>query len=502
MITWRLNHFNNSFIRKPQWAQRVIVWLTTMLLFTSFPGKAQFTIHSTFGDLTECDTMTHGIYIVWWDKDFNYSAQVNVLLDSMIHYRTICLNDLDMMDPPNPMDGYYYNVYIHTPGNANDFFHPYNWGNGQGTDNNGYPFLTLPNGVLNDWVNNAHETFHIFQYSANAPGFSYSGDSQWYIEASANWFAGVHNLDAPRAFVEAESLVRVPQVPLWLSYDNYPDYYPSNWQRYVHQYAMALFLYYLTDVAGAPSSIITSGLYSGTTEKPQEYFFNQLGGSTFRNYFMDWAAHMTNQFDFISPVQASTNEHEWNNYADPEDDHEFIMTYTDSGSGGWFSPVDSVTTTAWSFNTYKVINSMNAAYTFEIKGDGKGTYGDDSHFQGKILVQNSETGPAFYDLSMTNEQEGSLTLTVTPTDTAIYFLIGSLPDIFTDPHPVFQLFPYQMQITREDISAIEPINLTGHRHEVARYNLWGQKINANEDGIQIIHYNDGTSAKIYVSQYH
>lgn len=114
--------------------------------------------------------MTRGIYIVWWDKDFNYDAQVDVLLDTMMRYRDICLNSMSMMDPPNPVDGFYYNVYIHNPGNDNGFFSPYDWGNGQGTDGNGYPFLTLPSGALSDWVNNAHETFHIFQYSANGSG--------------------------------------------------------------------------------------------------------------------------------------------------------------------------------------------------------------------------------------------------------------------------------------------------------------------------------------------
>ncbi|HMQ88974.1 MAG TPA: DUF6055 domain-containing protein, partial [Flavilitoribacter sp.] len=181
-------------------------FISTLLLFTALSGRAQFTINDTFGDLTECDTMTRGIFIVWWDKDFDLTAKADQLLDTMISYRNICLNDLDMADPPNPENGYYYNVYLHGGG----FFAPQNWGNGQGTDSNGFPFLTLPKDAVNDWVNTAHETFHIFQYNANSPGFAYSGDSQWYIEASANWFAARQNPDSPRRFVEAESLVRMP----------------------------------------------------------------------------------------------------------------------------------------------------------------------------------------------------------------------------------------------------------------------------------------------------
>ncbi len=473
--------------------QKKVLLILCLCLFVSLHlAKAQYTINNIFGDLTECDTMTRGIYIVWWDKDFNYEAQVDVLLDSMLNYRDICLNNMAMMDPPNAQDGYYYNVYIHTPGNDNGFFSSYNWGNGQGTDGNGYPFLTLPNGVLNDWVNNAHETFHIFQYSANAPGFAYSGDSQWYIEASANWFAAKQNLEASRAFVEAESLVRMPHVPLWLSYDNYPASYPSNWQRYVHQYAMALQLYYLTDVAGVSPDIITSGMYSGTTEKPQEYMYNVIGGQQYRQHFIDWAAHMTNDFDFITPVQAATNENEWNTYADLEDDNEFIAVYENEGTNGWVTPEDDEVTNAWSFNTYKLINSNAATYTFELKGNPTGSYGDPSYFQGKVLVQNTSTGSAFYDLDMSNDLLGSLTLEVTPEDTEIYFIIASMPEVFEDNNASFQLFPYEMQISMGNPTAVTDVDIPVTRTEIGRFNLQGQRVEQGAGGWQLLLFDDGS----------
>lgn len=475
-----------------------ILFIFLCLHFPFPPAKAQLTINNVYGNLAECDTMTKGIYIVWWDKDFNYAPQVEVLLDTMMSYRAICLNNMAMMDPPNPLAGYYYNVYIHNPGNSNGFFYPYNWGNGQGTDSNGYPFLTLPNGVLTDWVNNAHETFHIFQYNANAPGFAYSGDSQWYIEASANWFAAKQNLNANRAFVEAESLVRIPHVPLWLSYDNYPASYPSNWQRYVHQYAMALQLYYLTDVAGVSEDIITAGMYSGTTQKPQEYMYNTIGASQYRKHFIDWAAHMTNNFDFIPAIQAATNLNEWNDYADPEDDNEFINVYENEGTNGWVSPDNDKVTNAWSFNTFKLLNSSTKTYTFELNGNPTGSYGDEAYFQGKVLVQNSTTGVSFYDLAMSNDLQGSLSLNITPQDTALYFIIASMPEIFQDANPTFQLFPYQIRINIENTTGLSEIVNSKPKSEVARYNYMGQKIHKNVGGYQIILYNDGTSEKTYI----
>lgn len=467
------------------------------LIFSFSPAKAQFTINNIYGNFVDCDTMTRSIYIVWWDHDFNYASQVDVLLDSMISYRNTCLNQMAMMDPPNPLDGYFYNVYIHTPGNTNDIFYQYAWGNGQGTDANGYPFLTLPNGVLTDWVNNAHETFHIFQYSANAPGFSYSGDSQWYIEASANWFAAKQNINENRAFVEAESLVRMPHVPLWLSYDNFPNSYPSNWQRYVHQYALALQLYYLTDVAGISEDIITSGMYSGTEEMPQEYMFNLMGASQYRQYFIDWAAHMTNDFDFISAQQAATNLNEWNTYADPLDDNEYIAIYNNEGTEGWVSPDDDQTTNAWSFNTFKLFNNDTKTYTFEINGNSTGSYGDNAFFKGKVVVQNSNTGAAFYDLIMENGIQGLLNLDLNPEDTTVYFIIASMPELFQDTNPQFQLFPYQMRISIGNATGISEIQVSSTKLEIARYNYLGQKIDESKGGFQIILYDDGSTEKVF-----
>ncbi len=463
-------------------------FFTLVLYFvTSSWLQAQFTINSYFGNLNDCDTLSRGIYLVWWDNDFDLEEEASLMLDSMMVYRQSCLNELNMEDPPNPQDGYYYNVYIHTSG---DIF-PDGWGNGQGTDPNGYPYLTLPIGAHLDWVNVAHETFHIFQYSANSPGFAYSGDSQWYIEASANWFAAIRNKTFAGNFLEAESLVRLPHVALWLSFDNFPDDYPQNWQRYVHQYAMALLLVYLTEEAGVSHNVITEGLFSGTTALPQEYYFNTLGGAVFRDHFIDWAAHITNHFDFLTSAQIDVLENEWNTYADPEDDNEFIQIYQDTGSNGWFRPADSLMTTGWSFNTYKVLNASNTTYTFELNGDATGSDGDLAFFQGKVLVKNEEE-TAFYDLEMLNDLEGSLIIDVNQEDTELYFIIAAMPEVFED---VEQVYRYDMKIEKGTTVAIDELTEPAAPSEVGRFNLLGQPVEADYPGVQIILFSDGTVLK-------
>jgi hypothetical protein len=471
--------------------------LLFLLAFLAFSNqtKAQYTINDTYANTTDCDTMTRGIFIIWWDNANNYSAQADELLDTMLSYRNTCLNDMAMMDPPNPIAGHYYNVYLHT---GSGFFAPNGWGNGQGTDSNGFPFLTLPTGVLGDLTNTAHETFHIFQYNATSPGFAYSGDSQWYIEASANWFAAKMNPSNNRAFVEAEALRRVPHVPLWLSYNNFPVSYPSNWQRYVHQYGLAIYLYYLTDIAGVPDSLITAGMYAGTSEMPQEYFYNQVGASQSRQHFIDYAGHMINDFDFISPSQGSTAIAEFMTYADLADDNMITGEWTDSGSGGWFAPSSANATNAWSFNTYKLNNTLTESYLFAINANSFGTYGDSSYFQGQLVVMNSVTGANFHDLVMLNDQLGELVLNLTPDDYEVYFIIASMPHVFEDVNPTFQVFPYDMQIIQGSTIGVSELGNSANRTEVARYNSLGQKITQKTKGLQVIVYDNGSSSKVFV----
>ncbi len=478
--------------------------LLTCLFFMPQLTKAQYTINTVHANLSDCDTMTRGIFIIWWDKDFNYSAQADEMLDSMLTFRDICLNDLGMQDPLSALDGFYCNIYFHTPGNSADFFFTNfpEWGNGVGGDSNGYPFMTLPNFVLGDWRNLAHETFHIFQSHGMwdvTPGIYLTDDGGWYVEAMASWFAYFRYPNSITSFIESEILVRLPHVPIWLGWANRPSYYPNNWQRQVHQYALSTYFYYLTNNAGILESDLVSVFYCGTSLSPQEYLFNQIGGAAFRNHFIDCAAHMTNNFDFLQPSQAARAQDEWDTYADPLDDNQFLQTYTDTGSDGWFRPADSLTTNAWSFNTYKLLNTKTETYTFEINGDVMGTYGDYSFFQGKVLVQNSVSGARFYNLVMSNTYQGTLSLNFTSSDTAIYFIIASMPEIFQDSNLRFQQFPYEMRINTGSIIGIAEIGIPTTKFEIARYDIWGQRIDQNVGGLQFILYNDGSTKK-YFSQ--
>lgn len=492
---------------KSRVSNKLSVWLV-LSYFMFMPSLAKaYTVNSLHGNLTYCDTMTRGIFIVWWDKDFNYASTASLVLDSMLAYRTSCLTNLNLQDPLNAINGYYCNIYIHTPGNTSDYFtvnYP-SWGNGVGGDANGYPFMTLPTFVLEPnyaggrWRNLAHEAFHIFQSHGMwniTPGIYNTNDGEWFVEASANWFSYNRYPNDLKSFIESTILVNTPHVPLWLNRQNFPIYYPNNWQRQVHQYALATYLYYLTHNAGVADSALVGVFYSGTTLTPQEFLYNQLGGTAMCTYFIDAAAHMTNGFDFLLPAQHTAAQNEWNTYASSTDNNQFIQTYTNTGTGTWFQPADSITTHAWSFNTYKLLNTLTQSYTFELNGNATGTYGDNAHFQGKIVLQNSVTGTSYHTLIMNNAYQGALTLNLTPTDTAAYFIIASMPPVFKDVNPMFQLFPYQMRISNGATAIHETTPSTEPLIEMARYNLFGQRIQPNTPGFQLIVYTNGSTKKV------
>ena len=215
-----------------------MVWGSTTSAVESPPSErpdtSELTLRTCYGSTAECDYMVRDIFAVWWDKNYDYSEGAETLLDSLTATREYCLNTFAMADPKGS-DKYYYNVYIH---NGEDLF-PDGWAQGQGTDSDGYPYLTIPHGLTDpDYTGHVHEGFHIFQYNANSPGFEYDGDSQWFIEATANWFVSVRCPENNDTFITGGAVTANPQVPIWYSFGNKEPGDEKNWQRDCHQYGM------------------------------------------------------------------------------------------------------------------------------------------------------------------------------------------------------------------------------------------------------------------------
>jgi len=402
---------------------------------------SQLTLRTLYGSMTDCDHMIRDIFAVWWDKNYDYSEGAKNLLDSLVQTRKHCL-DIFAMSDPKGSDKYYYNVYIH---NGKDLF-PDQWAQGQGTDKEGFPYLTIPSGLTNpDDGGHVHEGFHIFQYNATSPGFAYRGDSQWFIEATANWFVSIKFPDKIENFITGGAVTANPQVPIWYSFRNKESDDLENWQRSCHQYGMNILLYYLTEIGKVPQGIMANGFFANTDELPQQYMYNQIGPEKMCDLYADWAVHSAAGFDYLTPATVKRLEKEFATYGTPSDAHPIVKHYDDSGTEGlWFRPSDDYVTRSWGYNVYRIKNGGNASYTFKIDGDPKGSRDTEAEFRGRIAVADGNNRK-YHSLVMSNSQDGSKTVNVTSDDKEIYFVVAATPKHFTGN----QTFSYRIKIDKE-----------------------------------------------------
>lgn len=402
---------------------------------------SNLTLRTLYGSIAECDHMIRDIFAVWWDKKYDYSDGAKNLLDSLVQTRKCCLDVFAMSDPKGS-DKYYYNIYIH---NGKDLF-PDQWAQGQGTDDDGFPYLTIPSGLTEaNYTGHVHEGFHIFQYDANSPGFAYRGDSQWFIEATANWFVSIRFPDKIENFITGGAVTANPQVPIWYSFGNKESGDLKNWQRNCHQYGMNLLLYYLTEIGKVSRDIMANGFYANTTELPQQYLYNQIGGAKMCDLYADWAVHTAADFDYLTPATVKRLKKEFATYGTPSDVHSIVKTYDNSGTGGlWYRPSDDYVTRGWGYNVYKIKNrSAASAYTFKIDGDPQGSSGTTAEFRGRIVVIDSNNRE-YHSLDMSNSQDGSKTVNVISADKEIYFVVAATPNHFTGN----QKFSYRIKIDK------------------------------------------------------
>jgi hypothetical protein len=403
---------------------------------------APYAIKSTYATPETCDYKTEGVFIVWWDKKFDYATQAVETLKTLESVRDECLGTYHMSDPPNPQAGYYYNVYLH---NGSDLFKPQGWAMGQGTDENRYPYLTIPIGYATTGNSGLqHEGFHIFQYKANSPGFVYRGDSQWFIEATANWYAVTKHPQSKEGFITASAVTANPQVTMWYTYENREPGEKNNWQRCNHLYGMHIFLNYLTDVRKVPKAQIVEGFYAKTSLLPQEYLSRQLGAAEFARLYADFAAHNVSGFpDFPAGTEARAAV-ELKNYGDAKDVHPIVQTYANEGTGGnWVRPPKDYVTRGWGYNVYRISNTAAATYTFHLKGDENGSEGAAAAFQGRVVVR---TGAAAkeYPLTMSDAATGQQKVEVAATDADVYLIVAATPACFRGN----QTYLYEVKIDR------------------------------------------------------
>ena len=398
-------------------------------------------LQTEFGSVNTLSVETNGVFAIWWDPKFDHTNDLPTIFNWLNEIRTDCIDNLGMADPPNPPAGYYYNVYIHH--GADDLL-PSGWGNGQGTDKYGMPFLTLPVGAHLEYGNVLHEGFHIFQYSANSPGFNYSGDSQWYVESAAQWYAAEKEPDGLYTFIEAGAIIANPHLALWHSFSNEAPGDPIDWLFQVRQYGMHTYLYYLTKYAQVNPDIVSGGFYANTELLPQEYHFSKVGAELLRKHFADWAAHNTGGLDYLSQEQIDRALLEVELVGDAGNLHPFVFELTDTDAQGVFTPPNALRPRGWGYNVIKINNSQATNYTFTFRGESEGSEGAAAHFEARLVVMASiET--KYIDVPMQTSISGEVSIILSATDSELYLVVAAVPENFTGN----QTYNYEVEIIRE-----------------------------------------------------
>lgn len=387
------------------------------------------------------EVATDGIFAIWWDATFDHASDTSTIFDRLATVRDDALNVLGMRDPPNLEDCVYYNVYIHH-GPDDEF--PEWWANGQGTDENGRPYLTLPDGVHLEEPNTYHEGFHIFQYNSDAPGFE-SEDSYWFIETSAQWYMATKIPNDDNAFIEAGAVIANPQLALWHSFDNGAPGDSEGWYYQVRQYGMHTLLFYLTEFREIERGILVNGFYGDNPLSPQEYLYTQIGPDNLRRLFADWAAENAAGMTYLTPGQYERAMEEADAIGEPEHFNPYVADISASDlDGGWTwqpcAELSCLRPRGWSYNVIRIANDKSGDFVFELDGDPTGSEGAASHFEARIVIM-EPNGPRIETMSMANARDGEHLVIVDSNVSEIFVVIASVPGHFTGN----QTYGYQLR---------------------------------------------------------
>lgn len=388
-------------------------------------------IRSEFGDPTRHNIFVQGIWAIWYLPDAVSKEDVQLTSHQLDVARCTSINEFGMRDPANLKAGEYVNVYLHEP-TVDDGFDD-RWGNGVGYDLGDMAFMTLPLGGAHVEVANIdHEAFHVMQDTADSPGYENEGDSSWFSEASAEWYALHQQPDDLFAFLSMPSIAGMPHLSLWHSWDNGRSIDPSHWMTEARQYAMGAFLQYLVMNADLSQEAITSGFFNGTAKLPQEYLAQQIGHDAMAHAWVDFAALVTASFSDgteTPPPDWMMSEEQRDQGVDELDaildDEPWINSQTEiaitvdleAQNGMALTPPAAFLPRPWSYNVIALENAAGAV-TATLSAD-KG--GENLHLRLVTLVNDDWVIVPFTNGGSLNIEDASLAFLVVGYTPPIYF---------------------------------------------------------------------------------
>eukprot|EP00927_Polykrikos_kofoidii_P044565 TRINITY_DN3849_c0_g1_i1.p1 TRINITY_DN3849_c0_g1~~TRINITY_DN3849_c0_g1_i1.p1 ORF type:complete len:624 (+),score=75.96 TRINITY_DN3849_c0_g1_i1:109-1872(+) len=381
-----------------------------------------------FGNESKMEYLSDDIFTFWWQTGFETLpvAQYAAKVFSEVRQDVLAKG---MPDPPNIAKGYYFNVYLHR--GAQDDFPP--WGAGVGTNKLGLPFMTLGSDVDTDlW---RHEAFHVFQYSTK--GIDYSGDTQWATETTASYYALIHDKSGVAAFVNNIAVSNNPHLALWHSFDNGPAEEVGFWDYGVRQYGMQSMLWWITRPRSGQAPWVDEDLiyaallqetpYSGGL---QAYLFDH-DPEGFRQGFLDWAAHTTNDHDYLTAEQRAHAERNMMHSEGPSFHHPFAARSENRTDALYtLRPDAALKPRGWAYNVILLSDTAPGNYTFRLSGESKGSEGAGAHFLACALVAD-EASADIVNFRMESGLEGFVQVHDQPSGGTIKLIIAATPANFS-----------------------------------------------------------------------
>ena len=125
---------------------------------------------------------------------------------------------------------------------------------------------------------------------------------------------------------------------------------------------MQIFLYYLVKEEGIQRNALLDYYAVYTDLSPQEYFYQTLGGSNLRNWFANWAGRTAGEMDYLTREQFAVSYNHYTCGWCQDHINPFVFESFNTGTSGWFRPREDVTPRGWSYNVFKIKNTMANRY--------------------------------------------------------------------------------------------------------------------------------------------
>jgi hypothetical protein len=326
-------------------------------------------------------------------------------------------HELNVMNHAHPYgtDDYLFNVYVGDSGGCTPS--AYGMGGYYTTDEEGWPFIVLSQGVFDNpdfgQTTVAHEFYHAVQHAEGA--FISGEDVQWWWEATAMWVEGQVYPATEDYYVFLYGYAFEPHHQL----NAYQ--YPGAWvlEEY-HQYGAAIWPRYITEFVSTWETIRDTWTDGDEYDDPVDLVAEMLD-EDIEEVFADFAAHnatwdylhgenIASYLDYISETQSHGSR-----------DRRITDYVSSSGTGERWSvpPVDTLPQ-RFGYNTIRMNRPEKGEVIVRFEGESTGSSGSTSSW--RLRVVRELPSRAEYTAVSLDDGVGEAEISIDGTEEALYLV--------------------------------------------------------------------------------